>query len=403
MSRGDLEGPEKFARIEAAPLSSRMGRGWHCLGKVEPFRDGRPHAIDAFGSRLVVFQTESGQLAVLDGYCPHMGASLGEGEVKGESIACPFHDWRWGADGRCTLVPYAKRMPARARIRSWPIMERNKLLFLWYDPEGLPPPDSIVIPEIENLDTDWSDWIETVHEIHTNPRELVDNLVDAAHFFYVHGHGLSAGTTFFGNLFEDHIGWQFMECGETGDVPYDRMAPGADIDDIRGMRGEACYIGPAYLHSRVTNNYDGYRSDLYILLAQVPVKPDLFRLHMLIAVRKDPALSEEENRVRAETMERATRIGTLEDVHIWKTKTRIDNPLLCDTDGPIYQLRRWYAQFFVDHAEVTPSMTDRFEYVTDTSHALPIWEEQAKENLAKLAPQEAAKLMRRDGVLRGSL
>ena len=392
MDRGYLETSE-FARIEAAPISNRLGRGWHCLGKVEPFKDGKPHTIEAFGSKLVVFRTESGQLTVLDGFCPHMGASLGEGEVKGESIACPFHDWRWGVDGRCTLVPYAKRMPARARIRSWPIMQRNKLLFLWYDPEGLPPPDNIVIPEIENLDSEWSDWIETIQEIHTNPRELVDNLVDAAHFFYVHGGGIGFTASFFGNLFEDHIGWQFMESGDAGDVSYDRMAPGAKIDEIRGMRGEACYIGPAYLHSRIMRNYNGNKQDVYLLLAQVPVTPEFFRLHMITTVRKDPVLSEEENRTRAETIERVTRIGTLEDVHIWKTKTRIDNPLLCDTDGPVYQLRRWYEQFFVNIAEVQTSMTDRFEYLTDTSHAQPIWEQQAKDNLAALSADQIKKLM----------
>jgi 3-ketosteroid 9alpha-monooxygenase subunit A len=388
-------GASEFARIEAAPISNRMGRGWHCLGKVGPFRDGKPHTIEAFGSKLVIFQTESGQLVVLDGFCPHMGASLGEGEVKGESIACPFHDWRWGVDGRCTLVPYAKRMPARARIRSWPIMERNKLLFLWYDPEGLPPPDDIVIPEIENLDTEWSDWIETVHDVHTHPRELVDNLVDAAHFFYVHGSGVGFTATFFGNLFEDHVGWQFMESREPGEVAYDQMAAGVKVDEISGMRGEACYIGPAYLHSRVMRNYDGIKEEYYIVLAQIPVAPEFFKLHMIITVRKDPALNEEENRIRAEALERMTRMGTLQDVHIWKTKARIDNPLLCDTDGPVYQLRRWYDQFFVDRAEVKPSMTDRFEYLTDTSHALPVWAEQAKAKLATLSPEDLPEIMRR--------
>jgi hypothetical protein len=33
-------------------------------------------------------------------------------------------------------------------------------------------------------------------------------------------------------------------------------------------------------------------------------------------------------------------------------KTRIDNPVLTDDDGPVYDLRRWYEQFFVDVADI---------------------------------------------------
>src|SRR3546814_10903003 len=56
------------------------------------------------------------------------------------------------------------------------------------------------------------------------------------------------------------------------------------------------------------------------------------------------------------------KIGFEQDVTIWKNKARIDNPLLCEEDGPVYQLRRWYEQFYVDVEDVTPEMTDRFEF-----------------------------------------
>jgi phenylpropionate dioxygenase-like ring-hydroxylating dioxygenase large terminal subunit len=35
-----------------------------------------------------------------------MGGDLTRGEVKGNEIACPFHDWRWGGDGRCKRVVF---------------------------------------------------------------------------------------------------------------------------------------------------------------------------------------------------------------------------------------------------------------------------------------------------------
>src|SRR5699024_1903345 len=125
---------------------TRFARGWHCLGLSETFRDGKPHAVTAFGTKLVVFQGQDGRLNVLDAYCRHMGGDLSQGTVKGDSVACPFHDWRWGGDGKCTSIPYTRRVPPRARTRAWPVLERNAQLFVWNDPEGKPPPDDVTIP-----------------------------------------------------------------------------------------------------------------------------------------------------------------------------------------------------------------------------------------------------------------
>ncbi len=81
--------------------------------------------------------------------------------------------------------------------------------------------------------------------------------------------------------------------------------------------------------------------------------------------------------------------GFLQDVAIWKSKVPVQNPLLCEEDGPVYQLRRWYEQFYVDKADVAPEMTDRFEFEVDTTKANEYWQEEVAENLAKKAAEEA--------------
>ena len=48
-----------------------------------------------------------------------------------------------------------------------------------------------------------------------------------------------------------------------------------------------------------------------------------------------------------------------EDVQIWHNKVRIDNPLLCEGDGPVYQNRQWYEQFYMDAASVPPELRAR--------------------------------------------
>src|SRR6478736_4689835 len=125
--------------IDVGSTPTRFARGWHCIGLESEFLDGKPHSVEAFGTKLVVFA----------GYCRHMGGDLSQGTVKDDSIACPFHDWRWGGNGKCTGIPYARRVPPLARTRSWTTLEQNGQLFVWNDPQGNPPPEEIVIPRIE--------------------------------------------------------------------------------------------------------------------------------------------------------------------------------------------------------------------------------------------------------------
>ena len=199
---------DQVRTIEAGALPARFARGWHCLGLAAGFRDGGPHAVAAFGTKLVVFADSSGALHVLDAYCRHMGGDLSQGTVKGDAIACPFHDWRWGGDGRCAGIPYARRVPVAARTRAWRTLERNGHLFVWNDPEGNAPPDDVTIPVIEGASSDeWTSWTwDSILVEGANCREVIDNVVDMAHFFYIH----FAFPTFFKNVFEGHIASQYL-------------------------------------------------------------------------------------------------------------------------------------------------------------------------------------------------
>src|SRR3954470_9231342 len=207
---------EGVRTIDVGEPPARFARGWHCLGLADSFRDGQPHAVEAFGTKLVAFADAAGALHVLDGYCRHMGGDLTQGTVKGDEVACPFHDWRWGGDGRCKGVPYAHRVPPRARTRSWTTLEENRMLFVWNDPEGNPPPEHVTIPRVEGAFSDgWSDWTwNSIRIDGANCREVIDNVVDMAHFFYIH----FAFPTFFKNVFDGHVAAQYLTTRSRPDI-----------------------------------------------------------------------------------------------------------------------------------------------------------------------------------------
>jgi 3-ketosteroid 9alpha-monooxygenase subunit A len=366
-----------FRTIDVGAPRTRFARGWHCLGLAEPFRDGKPHAVEAFGTKLVVFATEDGTLNVLDAYCRHMGGDLSQGTVKGEAIACPFHDWRWSGSGKCVQIPYAKRIPLRARTRSWLTLERNKQLFVWHDPEGKPPPADVVIPETKGSSgPEWSDWTwDTVRIDGSNCREIIDNMVDMAHFFYIH----FAFPTYFKNVFEGHIATQYLHSRARPDVSLGSSYSAEGVT----LKSEASYYGPSYMINDLWQDFHGTTIETVLINCHYPVSPDAFVLQWGVSVKKLPGLPKEKADKVAGKLAKSFGVGFLQDVEIWRNKTRVDNPLLCEEDGPVYQLRRWYEQFYVDAADVTEEMTQRFEFEVDTTRANEVWEQEVAENLAR--------------------
>src|SRR5262249_27024823 len=156
-------------------------------GGVKPLR--------YFGRDLVLFRTQSGTAHVLDAHCPHMGAHLGHGgQVDGERLVCPFHAWKFDGCGQCTSIPYARKVPPKARVAPWPVVEVNGLVMVWFHPEGqVPDWDVPAIPEWGS--DEWTPYQKRSWRIKTHNQEMGENSVDQAHFLYVHGTAEMPSTT----------------------------------------------------------------------------------------------------------------------------------------------------------------------------------------------------------------
>jgi 3-ketosteroid 9alpha-monooxygenase subunit A len=145
-----------------------------------------------FERDVVLYRGESGQAYVFDAHCPHLGAHIGYGgTVVGDEIACPFHGWRFDADGVNCLIPYAER-PNRSRLLfKWDVVERAGMVLAWYDALRRPPswlPDPL--PEVEADPERFPEaarFRRTWERVRLKPQFIIENLVDAAHQKYVHG------------------------------------------------------------------------------------------------------------------------------------------------------------------------------------------------------------------------
>lgn len=371
---------DEVPAIEMSAPPERYARGWHCLGLERDLADGDPHAVEAFGTKLVVFTDSQDQLHILDGYCRHMGGDLSRGSVKGDAIACPFHDWRWDGTGRCASVPYAKRVPRLARTRAWTNLRQNGLVFVWHDPENSLPPGDVTIPPIEEVFSDeWSDWSWDSWVVHAHSREVVENLADNAHFFYIH----DGFPRTFKNVFEGHVATQSLISTGRAD---------SDLGPEYGnsiAHSESAYYGPAYVVTNLVNDFNGFRTEAILVACHYPVTHDSFVLQSGIIAKKPEGVDGDALDGLTSLIVTGVNGGFAQDIEMFESKARIENPLLCDEDGPVYQLRRWYDQFYVDQADVTEEMTARCEYEVDMAYPVEVWTREVSDNLSRKAANAA--------------
>jgi 3-ketosteroid 9alpha-monooxygenase subunit A len=305
--------------------------GWFVIGFSDELPPGAVRPLRYFGRDLVAFRGDDGAVAVLDAACPHLGAHLGVGgRVEGSALRCPAHGWGFGADGRCRDIPYAPgcAIPAAAATRTWPVCERNGILHVWHDPDGGPP--RFEIPHLAEWGAPgWSGWRHTCIEVATHSREIVENVVDVAHFVPVH----ATDAREFENEFRDHLAIQRSGGVGAANNPHGAAA----------FRVVATYHGPGFQ----LTEFASLGGEARLLNAHTMIDGgDRARLHLRFAVMMrdvgDAARNERFHAAYVRDLQR----GFEQDIAIWTNKRWRDRPILCDGDGPIMRLRRWYAQFY---------------------------------------------------------
>ena len=337
--------------IKADEREERYARGWYVIGHTSSVGI-KPRALNVFGTKLVAYRgKEDGEVHILDAYCPHMGGDLCGGEVKGNSVVCPFHLWSWGAEGVCDDIPYANKIPDKAVIKSWPVLEKNGLIFVWQDPEGNPP-----IPEQEPKQLDdwyseeWTDWEMQAIPIQSLGRELVDNMADMAHFGPIHYSSVKS----FRNSMEGHEFVQYMVGG------HEILTEG----DEGLITSVARYEGPAYMTTTMTGMMDGHPMKVHLLVSHIPTDMTEFTINFGVMMKKDPKASKAQNAAMVQEYMDLNIQSFHQDVAVWNNKCIIDNPLLCDGDGPINLVRKWYSQFMTDVADIQENQVRAREHTT---------------------------------------
>lgn len=107
------------------PLPESLKRSWQMAALSRDLRR-RPLARTVAGTPLVLFRDPAGRAAALIDRCPHRNYPLSEGRMVEGALQCPYHGWRFGADGACVQVPGCDLDPAAgARLAASPVEVRE--------------------------------------------------------------------------------------------------------------------------------------------------------------------------------------------------------------------------------------------------------------------------------------
>lgn len=156
---------------------------WHPVGFSGGLSDQPAHA-DLLGEPLVLWRGLDGGVRALSDLCVHRGTALSLGWITGEEIVCPYHGWRYAADGRCVAIPQLEdptRVPAKARVPAFRAQERYGLIWVALDEPRWPLPE---VPELE--DSSWTVVQAGPYQWECDAARQVENFTDFGHFPWVH-------------------------------------------------------------------------------------------------------------------------------------------------------------------------------------------------------------------------
>lgn len=160
--------------------------GWYPVCRSQDVKRGSVKSQLICHQRIVIFRGHNNQIKILDAFCPHMGADLGNGKVVENNIECYFHRWRFNGEGNLVNVPCLSKTqttPGSVKLQSYPVEE--KFGFIWVysgqkAPYAVPNPAGLESKELSSI------YLGSAF-LHVHHHVMMASGIDLQHFSSVHG------------------------------------------------------------------------------------------------------------------------------------------------------------------------------------------------------------------------
>src|ERR1700675_1536372 len=162
--------------ISTAGRTAMFLRNYWYVAATDAEAGRKPLARTILGEPIVFFRTEAGAPVAMEDRCAHRHLPLSMGKLVGDMLQCHYHGLRYDRTGTCVRVPGQDAIPRSARVKSYPVSERYRWLWIWMGEPARADPAAI-------LDYHWFDdphWGAKGEDLHvkSNWQLIVDKLLD---------------------------------------------------------------------------------------------------------------------------------------------------------------------------------------------------------------------------------
>lgn len=166
---------------------------WYVAAWTPDLPADAPTAVRILGEPIVLWWA-NGRLRAHEDRCVHRLAPLSQGRCEGGTLRCMYHGLRFDEAGRCIEIPGQDRIPEKARLRTYPVIDRHSWAWVWMGDPALA--DPALIPAAVGFDD--PDYIlgRGYLDYAAEARLINDNLLDFSHLTYVHANSFQATSVF---------------------------------------------------------------------------------------------------------------------------------------------------------------------------------------------------------------
>ncbi len=169
------------------PMGELFRRFWMpaLLGEELPTPDCPPMRIKLLGEDLVAFRDSTGQVGILDAYCPHRRSRLYYGRNEESGLRCIYHGWKFDVAGNCVDMPSEpadSTFKAKIHLKIYPAREWGGVIWIYMGPTALMPE----LPAFEWCQVPPSHRTVTRWMQECNYFQGMEGEMDSTHAYFLH-------------------------------------------------------------------------------------------------------------------------------------------------------------------------------------------------------------------------